>query len=516
MALVFWKGHKSGNWSSSANWSGNREPGPADRVLIATVKPQTITVSSNVPGASILAVAADDTLAITAGELRVGGAALIAGAIEQSGGTLSVGPHSMFTGNVDQTGGTLAIRSGVLSLDGTNTFGGTFAGSGTIDILGGSDTMEGPLNYPNVALEIASPSTLIVDTVSDFASIVNAGTIEIMSGAVFETNEGGTFGGTIEGSGTFNMSIAVLRPNLSLDVATWDIFNSGSGSIALGSSLTFGGALSVDFGTLALDGYNLALTGNTLFTWVPPPPHPSLPQAENAITGAGTLTLAGTTTIYSLAAGNLVNAGSVIEEDYRGGQGVTVGTLVNQAGATWGMQASDLSDQQPILYANTVDNLGTITSYTVPPYFGNSPDGSAIGGAVINEGLIQATSGTLTFLGSVSGAGTLSLGTGTTMNFSAGVGAGQTALLGAGTTLGVNAVDGFGATITDFAAADIIGLSGMTFGAGSTESFDQSTDRLTVSNGSVSTTLRFAGSYSAGNFALGSGNGGNTLVTYHP
>ncbi len=516
MALVFWKGHRSGDWSSAANWSGNREPGPADRVLIATAKPQTITVSSNVPGASILAVAADDTLAITAGELRVGGAALIAGAIKQSGGTLSVGPHSMFTGNVDQTGGTLAIRSGVLSLDGTNTFGGTFAGSGTIDILGGSDTLTGQLVYPNVALKIASPATLIVDTVSDFASIVNAGTIEVMSGAVIETNESGILGGTIEGDGTLNISDAVLRPSLSLEVATWDVLNSGTGSIALESSLTFGGTLLAHVGTFALGGYNLTLTGNTLFAWVMPPQSPGVPQAENAITGAGTLTLAGTATIYSLTVGNLVNANSVTEEDYRGGQGVTVGTLVNQTGATWGMRASDLDDQQPILYANTVDNLGTITSYTVPPYFGNSPDGSAIGGAVINEGLIQATSGTLTFLGSVSGAGTLALGTGTTMNFSAGVGAGQTALLGAGTTLGVNAVDGFGATITDFAAADIIGLNGMAFSAGSTESFDQSTDRLTVSNGSVSTTLRFAGSYSAGNFALGSGNGGNTLVTYHP
>ncbi len=501
MALGFWKSHKSGDWSSAAKWSGNREPGPNDLVLIATAKPQTITVSTDTPGASRLLLASDDTLNVTTGDLAISGSALIVGALDQSDGTLSVGPHSSITGNVDQTGGTLRITGGEIRLAGTDTFAGTIGGIGTLDLTGGSDTLAAGATLNVQELQVGRNALLTVDSnVGTF--LENSGTIDVASGKVLGAggvSTGSALGGTIEGGGTLQAFNAVLQPGLSLRVSTFDLFGLGGsigGALAhlsLGANASYAGAFNMEVAEIALDDHNLTLSGNVQIGDYGGPTSPN-----NELTGGGTLTLAGTASIgYLPSSATIVNAGSVTIAAGFAPAAVFGGSAVNQDGAVWTLDSAGLD-------VDTVNNAGTIIGHGA----------SSIGGSpMVNSGLVQAADGTLA-LGGVIGDGTLAVSSGASMLFLGSVGSLETALFTSNATLGFNAQDVFGATISGFGAGDVIGLNGMAYGSGSTESFNPSNDQLTVTNGAAATMLQFSGSYSASNFALSANSTGDTGVNF--
>ena len=157
---------------------------------------------------------------------------------------------------------------------------------------------------------------------------------------------------------------------------------------------------------------------------------------------------------------------------------------------------------------------GTLTTSSV--YVGSS--GHFIGkgdvqAPINNAGTVEAL-GNLSLLGAVTGAGSFTIDSGNTLEFGKSVAAGATVSFAdpAGTLQLDNSTgavgSSFGATINNFGGSDVIDLTDLAYASsGETFTWNSANNALTVSNGTQSTTITLAGSYTIGNFALASNSG---------
>ncbi len=392
-----------------------------------------------------------------------------------------------------------------------NEAGGTITTSVSVNPAGGRYglTNRGVIHYTgngSLAPGLTSTGTLVVD-----ATLA----LDSQDGALGNLNESNTLGGVVSGAGSLSFSGSVqpdagpsnystLAAGLSLTVAAVSI---NGGYVLLEGDLTYAGSwteseASVDLGTSAL-----TLTGSVDFAVVPQFEE----SARTSFYGTGVVTLAGNTTIGSLSAGSLVNAGFVNQVSLVGYQvdpyPMYAAALVNEAGATYQMQ------EYAQLYAGTLENSGLLTAQGSPA---GATTNTLIDVATINNGTVQVTGGTLTFGSSVAGGGTLLLAANSGMTFEGNVAAGSTAMLGADSTLDVSATAGFGATIADFTHGDVVLLAGLSWNSGVSDSYTPGTGAggvLSVSNGSASASLNFAGTYTTGSFSLVD-NQGNVAVAH--
>ncbi len=138
--------------------------------------------------------------------------------------------------------------------------------------------------------------------------------------------------------------------------------------------------------------------------------------------------------------------------------------------------------------------------------------------AVINSGRVLVTSGVLDFQGAVTGTGTDAVSSASTLEFDSTVAAGQTiAFNGAGSTLLVEALQNFSGILTGYniggagGTGDVIQLLGSWTQTGFSENGADTLGTLTLSNGTVQDTLKFAGDYTSGSFHV-SQSGGVTSI----
>ncbi|HTW29504.1 MAG TPA: hypothetical protein VME92_20430 [Acetobacteraceae bacterium] len=450
--------------------------------------------------------------------LTLGESLAYAGTWTQTTGTLSLGGYTLtLSGSANLDGG-VASGSGTIAVSGTTELSGyalegssILVNTGTMSQVGNwfdgynaSDTPQvqnasgGTFNlyantsmYATVGAKFSNAGTL--NKYSGGTSVINAsttntGTINVSDGVLRLAGPTNAIGGTVTGGGALelNSGADALSPGLSLSVGT--LLLDGA-TATLGGSLSYANDWSQASGTLALGGYTLTLSGTNSIT-------------GGVVNGSGTLSAGGTTSLSGLAlegAAVLRNAGTMTQTGswYLGYNASDTSKLINQAGATFKIANNSL------IYGSvgaSLTNSGTLVK-------SGGGGNSSISVATINSGTVEVGAGSLTFLSTVSGGGGFTIDAGTSLAFNAAVAAGGTVTMGATSNLAVSATAGFGDTISGFALGDVIDLQGMGWNTTTSFSFNTATDKLSVTNGSVSSTLQLAGSYSASSFRLFSDHG---------
>ena len=434
----------------------------------------------------------------------------------QTAGTLALGGQTLTeTGNVtleggDITGaGTLAIMktgeisglqlqgSAVLSNSGSLTQTGEWTlGSSSTDTaqlvnkLGATFTIaDSSTIYSNGNTVINNAGTLVMQAGLHSvinASVTNTGVVAIGSGTLTFAGASDSFGGTISGAGeleiyngsnTFKSGLSLTVSEVLLDYA----------NLTLTAAQSYGGNWIQTAGTLALGGQTLTETGNVTLE-------------GGDITGAGTLAIMKTGEISGLqlqGSAVLSNSGSLTQtgEWTLGSSSTDTAQLVNKLGATFTIAGSST------IYSNgntVINNAGTLVM--------QAGGTSQIDVAVINSGTVNISSGSLTFLRTISGNGNFNMGAATRLTFDSAVASGGNLTLGSYADLFVNATAGFHETIYGFSNGNIVEMGGFDY-TGSTLSFNSANDQLTIQNGMLSSTLQFAGALSLSSFHLFSDNG---------
>ena len=217
--------------------------------------------------------------------------------------------------------------------------------------------------------------------------------------------------GLLAGTDTFN-------PGLALNAGS--VLLSGA-NLTLGANLAYAGNLTQTAGTLALGGKVLTLSGVANFD-------------GGIINGAGTVAVTGSGEISSLfleGSAVISNSATITQTgNWNVGLNATdTSQLVNTAGATFNI-------------ANDADIFGTAgAELTNEGTLVKSGAGGVSSDAIatINNGLIRVDSGTMSFLGQVSGTGTIDISAGAILTFGSSVAAGTTVDMGADTALTVQA-----------------------------------------------------------------------------
>ena len=213
-----------------------------------------------------------------------------------------------------------------------------------------------------------------------------------------------------------------------------------------------------------------------------------------------TTTAAGTVVVdnYGTITGNIIAANATFDNE--------VGAVWNFAGAAaFGIGTNELINQ------GTIDTTGISSVATT----GNL--------SISNTGTINVESGSLVLSGGVSGTGSLTIGAGASLELNSAVSSGQTLTFEGSTgTLKLDNAPGFQGVISGFtgngqlSGSDHIDLADINYNSGSfTESFNSTTDTLSVSDGTNSANIHFVGVYQAANFSfIGDGSGGT--IVYDP
>jgi fibronectin-binding autotransporter adhesin len=352
--------------------------------------------------------------------------------------------------------------------------------SGTVRLLGGTSLYGGGAGaFSNAGTVVKSGSGSVVIS----AAFTSTGAVSVAQGLLRLSGSANTLGGTISGAGTLELSSNATSLNLTT-LSVGGMLLDGA-SVTLGAALAYGGPWTQTYGTLALDGNTLTLSGAA-----------SLDGGQTS--GSGQLAVSGTTEIANYAIG-----GSTVLDN--------TGTLTVAAGGVLSVGASG-SDTATLsnLAAGTITLLGSATiGGSGAASFSNAGSLLAEGGgakyvypATVNAGAIEVAQGSLTFLGAVSGNGGFTLDSGTTLSFSAAVTGNGGVTLGADSTLDISTSAGFSDHIAGFAAGDLIELAGFGFNTSAPPvlSFNTTTDKLSVTEGSTSFTLTFTGTHAAGDF----------------
>ena len=484
-------------------------------------------------------------------------------------------PSLAYGGQFDQTGGTLVVvgaygqGANTLTLTGTDALdGGLVKGTGTILSsgavnLGGGEMLEGnlTLEFGNasttntvsqtgtitlgqqqasiVTAEIAAGESWLLKGASSisgqFGTITNNGLFEKLNGSgesvvqsyvdntgslVVESGQltltgGGVLGGTVSGPATLDLQgNTYLAAGLSLSVG--ELILDG-GSMTLGGALSYGGGFSQEGGTLSLDVNNTANT-LTLSGGVSLEAGTILGAGEVVVSGAATLDQGapGTNQPLSLQGGAQLLLQGATDQfgtiSLSGGGGSPATTLTVGAQSTYTLEAGASIVVPGSGSSGASGAFVTVAGTLTVPGTGTS----TISASVVDTGLIKVADGNLSFLGPVSGAGTIQVGTGGTVELDGA--AGSTAVAFA-TTAGNGAVlsladnNGFAGTISGFSSGDVIELQGFAFAnIKPVISANGEAVTLTEADGQ-SMTLHFSNSQTASALTLGVGtHGGLALI----
>jgi hypothetical protein len=338
-----------------------------------------------------------------------------------------------------------------------------FNNAGTLTEAGGNSSSTLAVSLFNTGLIDVSAGTMVLDALN------GAGSIVLDAGTILQLEAGGTSSAAISGAsatlalagGTFDPSIGLLAGVGALEIFGGTVLNIGGSS----GTVTAATAVSGDSSLTLASGADLTLSGALSFE--------SAGGMGDYVTGPGTLTTAGMTTIASHPPGavvflgggiNWVNGGAVHEAgkvwlNTFAGDAVTI---VNEASASFDMTADTASILAYKLNSGTdnFSNAGTLAK------IGGTAT-SVVEMAVSNTGLIYVGSGTLE-IGSLSGAGSLVLNTGTTLQIDNGgnssisvVGSAGTLAIAGGTfTTTVGALAGAGELAVYGGELQLTGASG--------------------------------------------------------
>ena len=430
-----------------------------------------------------------------AGTTTLGGINTYSGSTTVTGGALRIGADNNLG-----TGGTLTLDGGTLettasfALNRGITLG---TGGGTLDVDGGTTLTAAGVIAGTGALTKADTGTLILTGTNTYGgtTTINAGTLQVGAGGTSGTL--GTGAVTNNGSLVFDRSDNVTIANAIGGIG--DLTQAGTGTVTLTADNTYGGATTVNAGTLqAGNGGGTGMIGT------------------GAITNNGTLVfnrsdtvtvtndIAGTGNVTQSGAGTAIFTGT---NTYGGTTTINAGTLQVGAGGTSGTLGTGAVTNNGALVFNRSDNVTVAAPIGGTGNVAQSGAGTTIlagantygGTTTINAGTLQVgaggTNGTLG-TGAVTNNGALVFDRSDALNVANPIGGtGNLLQTGAGTTTlgGINTYSG-STTVTGGALR--IGADN-NLGTGGT---------LTLDGGTLETTASFAL-----NRGITLGTGGGTL-----
>ena len=219
-------------------------------------------------------------------------------------------------------------------------------------------------------------------------------------------------------------------------------------------------------------------------------------QASNDVyIGNGALTVAGAASIFQGRTLEVSSAGRQPAVNAASGGTVSVVTIHLDAGSI-ALSGGDVTVRRSdyIAAGTKVSGFGTMSA-----------------AAIYNSGVLDASGGTLRFIGPISQTGAAHIEAGATLQLDGSVGSGQTVTFESATgSLALGDAGGFAGVIAGFAQGDTIDLLGV---AATKLSFRGGT--LTVFNGNAHVAaLSFGGHHIAGDFKLASDGQGGSTITY--
>ena len=359
-----------------------------------------------------------------------------AGAVTVSGGTLAIGANSDTIGALTLTSGsltgtgTLTVASATFDHSGSQAVGAVIAGSGSLTKAG------------NGTLTLSAANTFSGGTLLRSGAIVVSGASALGGSGVVTVNDAST--GTSAASLLIDASVADGTIARAINVA-----NEGSGAVTIGTLFNRAGGFATFSGALTL-GRDVALTGGAAAG--------DRTQFTGGISGAGGVTIAGTTRVLFGTAANT----------YTGSTTVSSGAILQLSDGT-GTANSLLADGATLTVNGTLSLAKNGNNETVGGLSGSGTVQALAGSDTLTvssasdstfSGTLRSNGGTLNL--AKAGAGTLTLSgsnatvhTGTTT-----VNAGRLVFSNAVTLTGLTTVAG----ILELGASSNIG-SGLT-GAG--------------------------------------------------
>jgi hypothetical protein len=371
------------------------------------------------------------TLLLDGAAAALGGNLVYDGAYSQIYGTMSLGGFSLTLGGITSLDGGTITGSGKLLLTGTTEFNGAVIGgsvaatnSGTLVQSGSSyigynatDTVK----FANAAGAVYRLEGGISIDASTGSSFTNAGTFEKIAAAAsnvyvaFASNgtiaidagvlnflgASNSFGGTVSGGGTLALDGAAYSfvSGLKLSVGTVLL---ESGVLTLAAKVGYAGSYEQTGGTLTVGKYGFYLTGATSLD-------------GGVVSGSGTLQVAGAT-VYDYAvegSAKLVNTGTltitdVIYDGYNSGDTANIDNAKAAASIV-------LSDDACIYDGNsgaTLTNAGLLDKASGAGVSLVQPSVTSTGKIDVATGTLRLSGATNSISGSIIGAGTLELNTG--------------------------------------------------------------------------------------------------------
>ncbi len=365
-------------------------------------------------------------------------------------GTVNIGANAVFTvggGNAyTQTAG-LTNLSGTLTAATVTNAGGTMQGSGTVNgaLTNGASIGGGFFENNQVGTLTVNGSlkNLASGTVNTLIQGTGAGQSSVL--AVTAGNEVNLKGGTLSPITTNGFNFAAGQSFTTVTFGSRDLYglfgslsyngHTGNGtSVDLGNGLTLQASYNDTAGNVQLqvvntpanhtDNWNTgAGTWGTAGNWDNGVPAPTS-DVTIGNTGNGNVTLAQDATVNSLT----VKSGNTLQYQAATPQSLTVGAsvAVNQGGALGLGTAGD-----KLAVGGTLTNAGAVTMNGADVYglgalsntatgsiTGNGTIHSASGAQLSNDGLVEATGGTLALRQGVSGSGTLQIDAGASLDLS--------------------------------------------------------------------------------------------------
>jgi fibronectin-binding autotransporter adhesin len=492
------------NIDAAMSYGGSLSAGAGTTLNVNSADTLTLTSTASFAGT----VAGAGTLAVAGGtqSFNAGTALKVSNIALSDSDTANIDTSLRYAGSLSAGAGTtLNASSGdTLTLAGAASFAGTVAGTGTLALAGGTQSFNAgaALSVSNVAL--LGSDTANMNESLGFGGKFSAGAstnLEIASGDTFMLSGAVTLAGTVGGGGTlfFSHGSEVIDSGAALNVAQWQI--GGTASASVNESLGYAGNfLEWKETTLAIAATDqLSLTGSA--------------NLAGSLLGAGTLALSNATLNGLVIGGSvtLEDGGTVHETGIVTVGGITsaAATLAIAAGASYridgnvniaqGASASSAIDDNGLL----IKDAGTGTS--------------KIDVAVVDDGSIEAASGTLELAKAVSGTGSMTVDANATLEIAAGGSAAsglQMIFNGTDATLALGKGVAFGATIEGFVAGDTIDLLRTKATTATLESGDQ----LVVQNGKTTVvTLQLTGDYIGYTFSVTSdGHDGQEITATAP
>jgi hypothetical protein len=520
----------------------------ADTGLVSATS-GTLLINGPLSGTGSLSAGAGAVLDMAGGG-SFAGAISGAGTVKFAAATTLYGAASLSAANVVQTANltlssvaftnaaaddfTITAAAGaIVKLASSGT--GKFTNAGSL-VANGAGTAEISAPFINSGMVSASSGTLLIE-----GALSGSGSLAAGAGAMLDIAAGGSFAGAITGAGTVkiagglklqtgaSLSATNVVDTATINLASVAITNAANSTFAItagtgttvivagsgsGSSFTNAGTLvangagTAHIGTKFVDTGTASATSGTLLIEGPLAGTGSLSAGAGAvldmagggsfggaISGAGTVKFAAATTLYGAAS---LSAANVIETANLALSSVAV---TNAAGDTFAITAASGATVK-------LASSGTGRFINAGSLVANGAGTASIGGPFTNSGIVSATTGTLAFLASVGGSGTLDLGAAGTLSLELGAGSGQTVdFLSATGALDLSHPLDFGATIAGFGGSDQVFLENTAYTASSyTNNILSLTD-----NGTTVARLYFAGS--SNSFSLASENHG-VLITF--